>query len=383
MKPTILFLIRSLGVGGTERQLYSLIQNIHKSDFRCHVFTFESEGLLIDPLQKLDVSVYVGGLQSGDVVRASWKLTHTTRRMISCIYNIKPKIIHAFLPLVTSMGACFGRLLKVPVVITSRRALATHQDRHPSLKMLDRIANRASHWITVNSLAIKKDIIERNHVDPSKLILIYNGVDVLLYDSALSERNAIRRGFDLHPARKVVICVANLIHYKGHSDLLQAASLVVEREPDSIFLIVGEDRGIQKNLEQQISSLGLHRHVRLLGCRLDIPRLLAASDVSVVPSHEEGFSNFILESMAAGLPVVATNVGGNPEAIISGKTGWLVPPRNPTALANKIVDLLQDPNKAKQWGAKGKKRVQELFPLEKMVQGYLKLYKEALSCKRV
>ena len=111
-----------------------------------------------------------------------------------------------------------------------------------------------------------------------------------------------------------------------------------------------------------------------MGQRSDIPNVLAASDLSVLPSHEEGFSNVILESMAAGLPVVATRVGGNLEAVVDGVTGWLVPPQNPKVMAEKIVDLLKDPHKARSWGEKGKERVKRFFTVEQMVEKHLALY---------
>jgi glycosyltransferase involved in cell wall biosynthesis len=137
---------------------------------------------------------------------------------------------------------------------------------------------------------------------------------------------------------------------------------------------VGEDRGIGRELKKMAIDLGIIEKARFLGLRDDIPQLLAASDISVLPSHEEGFSNVILESMAAGLPVVATKVGGNSEAVIDGVTGWLVPPKNPDAMAEKIVDLLQDPQKARSWGEQGRKRVNKKFTIERMVQENIKLY---------
>jgi glycosyltransferase involved in cell wall biosynthesis len=155
--------------------------------------------------------------------------------------------------------------------------------------------------------------------------------------------------------------------------------LALREVPEMRVLAVGEDRGIGPDLERQASELGIKGAVRFLGQRWDAPELLAASDLSVLPSHEEGFSNVILESMAASLPVVATDVGGNGEAIINGKTGWLVPPRNPGALAASIVDLLKDLPKARQWGERGRRRVRELFTVDKMVEEHLKLYSAAFG----
>jgi len=224
-----------------------------------------------------------------------------------------------------------------------------------------------------------EDVIQRDRINPAKLQLIYNGINTETFESAYSDRNRTRRALGIHAKEKVVICVANLIPYKGHSDLLKAARRVLDRNHDTKFLLVGEDRGIRHILDEEVQALAIDGNILFLGRRLDIASLFAASDISVLPSHEEGFSNVILESMAAGLAVVATHVGGNSESVIHGKTGWLVPPRQPDALADKIIDLLQDPKKTLLWGRRGRKRVQESFPVQKMIKKHLALYQSADS----
>jgi glycosyltransferase involved in cell wall biosynthesis len=223
-------------------------------------------------------------------------------------------------------------------------------------------------------MAVWEDTIERDHIDPKKLVLIYNGVDLQTFDSASPFRKEVRKKLGITPQENVIIVVANLILYKGHIDLLEAARKVLKHIPKALFLLVGEDRGIGENLKRISIDLGIGEKVRFLGLRDDIHQLLAASDLSVLSSHEEGFSNVILESMAAGLPIVATNVGGNSEAVVNGVTGWLVPPKNPDAMAEKIVDLLHDPQKARSWGKQGRKRVNKKFTIERTVQEHIKLY---------
>ena len=188
------------------------------------------------------------------------------------------------------------------------------------------------------------------------------------------ERTKAREEIGIKPGEEVVIVVANLIPYKGHSSFLEAAQIVIRHNSKAIFLIVGEDRGIGEKIRKKANDLRINSRVKFLGRRHDIPQLLALSELSVLPSHEEGFSNTILESMAAGLPVVATNVGGNPEAVLDGKTGWLVPPENPTVMAEKIIDLLSNPERARSWGEQGRKKVKKLFTVEKMVKNHLELY---------
>ncbi|MBW2312150.1 MAG: glycosyltransferase [Deltaproteobacteria bacterium] len=356
-KLNILFAIGSLDIGGAEAQMAALISRLHDRRFFCHLFVLQKEGYLKQYIRDLGVPTYDGGLERGDLLKAPWKLIPAQLRLIRILLLVRPVVVHSFLPLVTCMGALGGRLTRVPLVITSRRALGTHQERYNILRLLDLAANRLSHLVTVNSRAVWEDTVQRDHIDPAKLALIYNGVDVSTFDSARSSRRKTREILGIGSTEKVIIVIGNLIPYKGHGDLLKAASEALTSVPQALFLFAGEDRGIGGRLEKMAAELGVSSRVRFLGLRHDIPQLLAASDISVVASHEEGFSNVILESMASGLPVVATRVGGNPEAVVDGVTGWLVPPRNPTAMAEKIIDLLNDIKKAEFWGRKGRERV--------------------------
>jgi glycosyltransferase involved in cell wall biosynthesis len=370
----ILFVIGSLEVGGAEMQMYLLVKQLHDQSYICHVYSLQAGGPLERWFEDLGVPVFSGGLKKGDMSSAPWKAVLAEWSLLRLIYELKPSVIHCFLPLITFMGALSGRIARVPLVVTSRRALGTHQRRYPILRPLDHVASRLSHRVTVNSQAVWNDMVRRDHVDASKLVLIYNGVDTGPFEAALSYREDVRRDQGVKANAKVMIVIANLIPYKGHSDLIQAAKEVVNRFPDAIFLLVGEDRGIQKELEQYVANSGIGQSVRFLGRQGDVPKLLAASDISILPSHEEGFSNVILESMAAGLPVVATDVGGNREAILDGITGWLIPPKDPRALAVKIIDLLRDPDRAKEWGRIGRERVNRTFTVKRMVTAHKELY---------
>jgi len=370
----IVHVIPDLDIGGAEAQMVTLISRLQGSSHSCHVFTLQPGGPLCSKLNSLGVSIYSYKLKKRDLLRAPWKIIFAELKLIKIIRYLRPHVVHSFLPLVTFMGALAGRMAEVPLVITSRRALGKHQERYILLRPFDLLANRLSHRVTVNSMAVWEDTIERDHIDPKKLVLIYNGVDPQTFDSASPFRKEVRKKLGITPQKNVIIVVANLILYKGHIDLLEAARKVLKHIPKTLFLLVGEDRGIGENLKRISIDLGIGEKVRFLGLRNDIHQLLAASDLSVLSSHEEGFSNVILESMAAGLPIVATNVGGNSEAVVNGVTGWLVPPKNPDAMAEKIVDLLHDPQKARSWGKQGRKRVNKKFTIERMVQEHIKLY---------
>lgn len=376
-KRNILFVIGSLEVGGAEGQLVQLtsrIQQRHKNFCSCHVFTLQKGGALRQNLFLSDVPVYSGGMEKGDMRKAPWKLVFAQWRLIRVIREIRPDVIHAFLPLVTFMGAFAGRLNGVRLVITSRRALGTHQKRFPILLPFDLVADLLSHVVTVNSRAVLEDALCRDHVKYSKMVLIYNGIDPAPFQAARANRKMTRATLGLKPCEKSIIVIANFISYKGHLDFIKSARLVIDQIPTAKFLLIGEDRGMQMEIRDRIAKIGISRNVLFAGRRFDIPDLLAASDISVLPSHEEGFSNVILESMAAGLPVIATRVGGNPEAVLDGVTGWLVPPRDPLTMAQKMIDLLHDPEKASAWGERGRQRVVKHFGIDMMVKRHLRLY---------
>jgi glycosyltransferase involved in cell wall biosynthesis len=178
----------------------------------------------------------------------------------------------------------------------------------------------------------------------------------------------------------VLVLVANLIPYKGHADLLRALAMARDRLADDwTLLCVGRDDGIGGELAALARDLGLGRHVRWLGHRDDGPALLAAADIGLLCSHEEGFSNAILEGMAAGLPMVVTDVGGNAEAVLDDDTGLVVPARDPTRLAEAIVALARDPARRQAMGAAGRRRVATKFTRQACVLAYERLYEGMIT----
>jgi glycosyltransferase involved in cell wall biosynthesis len=174
--------------------------------------------------------------------------------------------------------------------------------------------------------------------------------------------------------RPVVLTPARLNKQKGHSYLLEAVALV----PEAVFVLAG-DGPERANLERQARELGLDNRVLFLGYRQDIPDLLASCDLFVLPSLFEGFSLSILEAMAADKPVIASRIGGNAEAVVHGKTGILVPPASPTALAAAIRTVLSDQGLAQRLAAAGKARVYQKFSAAIMVQRVTQIYEEILS----
>jgi glycosyltransferase involved in cell wall biosynthesis len=377
---SILFLIGSLQLGGAERQMAALMRRFVSKGVDCHLYALEPHGPVYESLKSIDVNIYDGGYCSeGTFAARAMLLLRAQFRLFRLLAKLRPDVVHAYLPLTNFMGSLAGRLSGVPLVITSRRALGTHQDRNRGWRIFDILSFRLSHRVTVNSHAVSQDTLIRDLGDPFKIRVIYNGIDATHFEAASAGRETVRKALGILANEKAVISIANLIPYKGLSDLIEAVAAVTDRMPGVRFLLVGEDRGIQEELVAKAHRLGVSQQVVFLGQRLDIPDLLAASDLMAVSSHEEGFSNVILEAMAAGLPVVATDVGGNREAVLDGVTGWLVAPRDPAVMADRILDLLSDQEKAAAWGRRGQDRVKEVFTIDKMVDAHMSLYWTALS----
>lgn len=374
--PCILFLIGSLELGGAERQMATLIRHLIARGVNCRLFVLESPGPVYDSLKGIDLKIHDGGYRRKSALpKKALLLVRSQFRLFRLLAKIRPDVVHAYLPLTNFMGSLAGRLGGVPLVITSRRALGTHQDRYRGWRIFDLLSFRLSHLVTVNSRAVGQDTLIRDQGVPSKLRLIYNGIDPAPFEAARANRETVRKTLRIPPHEKVVISIANLIPYKGISDLIEAAAAVTKRMPAIRFLLVGEDRGIQEELEAKAHRLGVSQQLLFLGQRLDVLDLLAAGDLLALSSHEEGFSNVILEAMAAGLPVVATDVGGNREAVMNGVTGWLVPPKDPDAMADKILDLLSDQERAAACGRRGQDRVKEAFTIDRMVEAHMRLYR--------
>jgi glycosyltransferase involved in cell wall biosynthesis len=225
--------------------------------------------------------------------------------------------------------------------------------------------------------------IEQEGMRAEKVITIRNGIDLADYDPCMllpAERKQLRAELGLQGAGGIVGTVASLQVKKGHSYLLEAIPLVLSEFPDAYFLLAGEgpERG---RLRAMTRRLQIEDRVRFLGVRHDISRILALIDLFVLPSLWEGLPNAILEAMAMQKPVVATTVDGNVEAVVAGKTGLLVPPRDAFALADAIRELLRDSEIARNMGVAGRERIEQGFSLPQIIDEYDMLYKWILGQK--
>jgi glycosyltransferase involved in cell wall biosynthesis len=339
----ILFVIGCLNVGGAESQLVLLAEQLNLRGWRVEVFALDATGPLADRLHARGIQVIDGRYKSdrGSKIAKLAALGRAQLRLFLHIVRAKPEIVHSFLPLTNFLAAVNARLTFTPLVITSKRALGNHQDSSSVFKYLDRIANSLSHAVTSNSLAVALDTEQRDGYPASKIVVIPNGVDFARATSSRNRRERERKKLGLADSDIAIGKVANLIPYKGHFDLIEAFANVVRDDPRPKLFLIGQDRGIGDLLCTRIKELGLIDRIKLLGQRNDAPELLSAMDIGVIASHEEGFSNALLEMLAAGLPVIATNVGGNPEAVRDLEGAMLVPPKNAPEMAKAILRTIE------------------------------------------
>jgi glycosyltransferase involved in cell wall biosynthesis len=261
----------------------------------------------------------------------------------------------------------------------SRRSLNNYQENFPLGGLIERSLHSLMAAVLANSRSVAKQL-EGEGVVAYRVGLIYNGVGET--DSAGASRAQVRAMLGLDDASLVLVIVANLIHYKGHLDLIEALGRIAGKMPPNWQLLaVGRDEGIGAAIQSQANALGIAGHVSLLGVRSDIADLLRASDIGLLASHQEGFSNAIIESMQAGLPMIVTDVGGNAEAVSDSETGLVVAPRNPEALADAILRLAGDAELRRRYGVAGRRRVEAHFSLDGCVAAYEALYCGLLAGK--
>ena len=278
------------------------------------------------------------------------------------------------------MGVPAAVIARVPVIISSRRDLA-HLDwyrigRRKWLRWLQSLSTA----VLTNANAVRKAVLEEDHFAPEKVRVIHNGVDLERFSQRSNDRAWLVPNAN---QGKWIVLVGNMHgDVKGHALLIAAAETVVREFPDARFLFAGDGER-KKTLEEQVTRLGLGRHFYFLGRRNDVPRILSCCDIGVLPSLAEGLPNAVLEYLAAGLPTIASRVGGNVEIIQEDKTGLLIPPGDPSALAATLLRLLRNPGVAAQLGRNGQGSVSAEFSFERMIEKTDQMYTELLQSRGV
>ncbi len=373
----VFFLVDSLDVGGTETQAVELAIRLNPERYEVTLGCLRARGPLLDKLAGSAISVREFYPQGGvDSVRGMYQMVRLAIFLRRGGFNI----VHTHDLYSNLLGIPAAVLARVPVIISSRRDLAHFDWYQTGRRVWLRRLQNLSNAVLTNAGAIRQALLEDEGFAPQKVRVIYNGVDLERF-----ARRSRDRDWLLPEAgrEKWIVLVGNMhSHVKGHSWLIRAAVAVVRDFPETRFLLVG-DGAQRKDFERQVTQLGVEKHFCFLGRRDDVPEILACCDIAVLPSRSEGLPNAVLEYLAAGLPTVASSVGGNAEIVNHGKTGLLVPPEDSGALAEALLRLLRDPEVAATLGNNGREYVASHFSFERMMRTTEELYGELLRSRGV
>ncbi|MBN9594174.1 MAG: glycosyltransferase [Afipia sp.] len=366
----ILFVTKKMVMGGAERHLMQILPALKARGFAVELFVLERGGELESELVKAGITIS-GPLRHSSRAR---HLFATASELYLRIRAVRPDILHFFLPEPYLIGAIAGIAAGHRTMIMSRRSLAHYQQRHPWLGRMERFLHRRMTVLLGNSQAVVDELVAEAE-DRRKIGLIHNGVTVgqLADEGTRAEQRAV---LGLPADAFVMVIVANLFHYKGHADLLDALGMIASQLPQPWrLMVVGRDEGEGAQLRVKAERLGIATHILWLGERRDVQDVLAAADASLLVSHQEGFSNALIEAMGQGLPVIATAVGGNVDAIVDGECGLLVGPQDSVALAAAILEIATRPQHRQALGLAARERVLRLFSQEACVGRYERLYR--------
>ena len=373
-RPKVLLVTLSLARGGTEGHICEIASRLAARGWPVTVYCLLEGGALAASLIGQGVEVAMPAKHRNTSGSNALRALSAAPNFYSTLRTLKPDIVHFFLPAAYLIGAPMALLARVPVRIMSRRSQNTYQKAHLFSAGVERQLHRRMTAILGNSRRVVHELISQENCSADQTGLIYNGVAIDKF-AACGNRADTRRALGIDDSQFVMAIAANLIPYKGHDDLLHALAGVKSQLPPSwVLLCLGRDDGIGVSLKALVTDLGLDGHVKFLGSRADVPELLLASDLGVLASHEEGFSNAVLEGMAAGLPMVVTDVGGNAEAVLDGITGHVVPPHDPAALGRAIASLASDTALARQMGDAGRQRAETRFSMEACLAAYERVY---------
>lgn len=378
MKPNVLHIIDSFDQGGTERQAIQLVRLLHESNhYRVHLACLHDRGVLRSEVERLGIGE-IAAYPLNSFFNRNFALQ--LRRLNCFLREREIDIVHTHGLYTNIFGIIGATLAGVPVRIASRRETGGLRDG--LRRWGERRVFSLSHAIVANAEAVRQDLIGEG-VPAQKVMTVYNGVDVERFapPQTIRPREETLRMLGLPPelGRRFVTIVANVRHpVKDHPMFLRAARRVRYSVPQAAFVIAGEGE-LMTSLRALAKELRIERDVFFIGRCKQVAELLAVSEVCVLSSKAEGFSNAILEYMSAGRPVVATDVGGAREAVVEGETGFLVPGGDDAAMAEHIIALLGDTERAREMGQRARCIVKEKFSGATQLAETVSLYDELMA----
>lgn len=388
---SVMQLVSNLEIGGAQEVVRTLAQNLAETGCAPVVGTFR-DGPLRHEIERLGIPVEILPDRRHSVVALPLyliDLLRIRRALVDLVRKHRVNVVQTHLLMSLDFLVLTLRGRPGPLVFwTVQNAAFTLREEHlPRHKWLlgpkrwaFRLLYRAAlPWLS-GFIAVSEDVRvailrEIGRIPEDKIAVICNSVDLRRYQQSV-DRGAARAALGLPEGARVAAVVATFKRQKGHQYLIEAAAPVIARYPDLHILFIG-DGELRGALEAQTRAAALEAHIHFLGSRHDVPNLLAASDYFILPSLWEGLSMALVEAMATGLPVVATDVSGTNQVMIDGETGLLVPPGDARRLAEAMLGLLAAPERARAMGEAARRRVEGFFSARKQAEDHVALYRQA------
>ena len=373
-KIKVVHIIEQLGKGGSEGQLYEFVKGVNREKFDIVVVSLTLGGYWSKEIQKLNIQVIELPRNKRRMVRMFIRLLS----LVKLLRELNADLVHTDMFTANLYGRIAAIIARVPCIIAHEQSVyELGLTRNKYQILIDKILASLSHGIICNSYIASKSLINKYSFNAKKIFTIHNGIDASLFNRL----NTIDRD---KPEKKIVGTVGRLYPVKNYKLFLDMAKDILNRcSTENIgFLIIG-DGPLKDDLKEYSKKVGIRDNVEFLGVRNDIPELLQNMDIFVMTSFREGISNAIMEAMVSGLPVVATDVGGNSELVIEGETGFLCPLDDTKLLADKVFSLINNETESKRMGENGKKRMLNEFAVENMIKEtenvYLRLLGEEIK----
>lgn len=377
MRPLpILHIVPKLSTwGGVGNQLLLLLKNYARDEFLPIVCSLRDKGVVGEEIEDLGIEVIC---LNRDFKRGFYWTVVKELRTLMKQRNIQIVRTHEYRA--NLHGRLAALLAKVPCIVGSVHNVYNARDKKLNRRILNRYLGIFTDRVVAVSEEVKKEIVRYDSVPENKVAVIYNGVDRKRFVDI--DAQSIRSEFHIPKSTPIIGTVGRFFPQKGQKYLLEAVAKVRNKFPHIAVFVIG-DGSLKEELQDHTKKLNIEQNIIFTGVRRDIPALLSAMDIFIFPSLWEGFGNALVEAMAAGKPIIATDIPSVREILDSGKSGIVVPPANSEAIARSLDLLLSDRALAENLGNAARERALSSFTIDSTVRGYSSLYRSILEQKRI